>query len=72
MIFELVSSAVNMKDTWREGVLCFKNHLCHNASFPDAKHAFNITPVQKKTKKKKLEGKVVLPLLHRSKGKTTR
>lgn len=68
MIFELVSSAVNMKDTWREGVLRFKNHLCHNASFPDAKHAFNITPVQKK----KLEGKVVLPLLHRSKGKTTR
>lgn len=63
MIFELVSSAVNMKDTWREGVLRFKNHLCHNARFPDAKHAFNITPVQKK-KKKKLEGKVVLPLLH--------
>lgn len=53
MIFELVSSAVNMKDTWREGVLCFKNHLCRNASFPDAKHAFNITPVQKKKKKKK-------------------
>lgn len=50
MIFELVSSAVNMKDTWREGVLRFKNHLCHNASFPDAKHAFNITPVQKKKK----------------------
>lgn len=50
MIFELVSSAVNMKDTWRVGVLCTTEttYVSIIISFPDVKHGLDITPVQKK------------------------